>query len=69
METIGNLARVYVRGNREDERTRQLLGDIVLKDQRPEWVTWAKERLATAIRPVPEGSGQPPRAEEMPASR
>ncbi len=45
VEVTSNLARVYVRMNRNDERTRQLLNDIVLKDDRPEWKTWARERL------------------------
>lgn len=46
IETTGNLARVYVRLNRRDDRTTQLLRDVVMKDGRPEWVTWARQRLA-----------------------
>ena len=36
-EIVGNLARIYVRENRCDDRTRELLNDIVLKDTRPQW--------------------------------
>ena len=42
----GNLARVYVRGNRTDDKTRKLLESIVMKDTRPDWIAWARERLA-----------------------
>jgi len=42
----GNLARVYVRSNRRDDKTRKLLESIVLKDSRPDWIAWARERLA-----------------------
>jgi len=47
----GNLARLYVRTARNDEKTRRLLGNIVLKDARPEWVAWAREHLATMGQP------------------
>jgi Flp pilus assembly protein TadD len=47
----GNLARVYVRTARNDEKTRRLLGDVALKDTRPEWVAWAREHLATMGQP------------------
>ena len=46
VEVIGNLARILVRTNRGDHRTRELLEEVVLRDQRPDWVTWARERLA-----------------------
>ena len=46
-EITANLARVYVRQSRRDAETRKLLEDIVLKDTRPQWVSWARERLAT----------------------
>jgi len=46
VETMTNLARVYVRDNRKDEKTRKLLEEIVLKDARPEWASWAREKLA-----------------------
>ncbi len=51
-EIVGNLARIYVRKNRHDARTRQLLEDIVLKDTRPRWSAWARQRLATIPKPA-----------------
>lgn len=45
-EAIGNLARLYVGENRCDTRTRELLSEIVFRDLRPDWVAWARERLA-----------------------
>jgi Tfp pilus assembly protein PilF len=53
VEVIGNLARTYVRDKRNDARTRQLLDELVLKDTRPEWVAWAKDRLALMGTPEP----------------
>ena len=60
-ETIGNLARTLARrdknygGNRDTsrdgtrdknrDRLRELLHEIILKDTRPDWVTWAKDHL------------------------
>lgn len=45
-EPNANLARTYVRLNRKDDRTRQLLTRIVVKDARPEWSDWARKHLA-----------------------
>lgn len=47
VEVMANLARVRIRMNRNDERTRQLLEDIILKDTRSQWVSWARQRLIT----------------------
>lgn len=47
VEVIGNLARAYVRLDRKDDRTRDLLRQLVLKDTRPPWRAWARERLST----------------------
>ncbi len=44
-EVISNLARVYVRSNRDEARTRELLEDVMLKDQRPRWTRWARDHL------------------------
>jgi len=46
VEVTANLARVRVRNNLLDDRTCELLEAVVLKDTRPEWVEWARERLA-----------------------
>ena len=45
-EAVGDLARLYVGESRNDMRTRALLIEIVFRDLRPEWVAWARERLA-----------------------
>jgi Flp pilus assembly protein TadD len=42
---IGNLARAKVRKGDNDPQTRDLLDQLVLKDTRPDWVEWARERL------------------------
>lgn len=46
VEPAANLARLYVCRNRKDERTRELLEQIVMNDPRPRWRDWARERLA-----------------------
>ncbi|MBN1942927.1 MAG: tetratricopeptide repeat protein [Phycisphaerae bacterium] len=45
-EVIGNLARIRIRSNRKDKTTQELLSKIVMKDSRPEWISWAKEQIA-----------------------
>ncbi len=45
IETIASLARTYIRNGKKDERTRELLEEIVLNDDRPRWRTWAQEQL------------------------
>ena len=52
IETAANLARVLIAANRKDDRTRKLLDEIVMKDTRPQWVSWAKERLAIMGKPA-----------------
>ena len=54
-QVTGNLARAYVRTGRKDERARQCLTDVLMKDQRPEWIAWAKERLSS-MGPLEESS-------------
>jgi len=54
-QIIGNLARVYVRTSRRDARTRELLHELILKDERADWIAWARERL-TAMGPVKPGA-------------
>lgn len=43
---IGNLARARVRRGDGGEPVRDLLDKLVLRDDRPEWVAWARRRLA-----------------------
>jgi Flp pilus assembly protein TadD len=55
----GNLARAYVRLGRKDDRTRKLLNEVVMKDSRPEWISWAKDRLALMARPTTTSTSAP----------
>jgi Flp pilus assembly protein TadD len=66
-QLIGNLVRTRLRENKRDERTCQLLSDLILKDTRPEWVAWARERLVM-IRPEakPPEIVAPKKGEEKP---
>ena len=73
-ELAGNLARTLVRDNRKDEKTYQLLQDLILKDTREEWVAWARERLALMRQPEPapaakEAAASPPPQEHPPSSK
>ncbi len=45
IETVASLARTYIRDGKKDERTRELLEEIVLNDDRPQWRSWAQEQL------------------------
>ncbi len=58
-EVVANLARLYVRSGRKDEKTRQLLAQVVMKDHRPEWVAWARDKLAVSGRAGPPPQAQP----------
>ena len=62
-QVLGNLARAkYQRGD-HDERMRELLTEVAMKDDRPEWANWARERLALdygrPVAPLPDGFTQP----------
>ena len=50
-EVIGNLARVQIRSHKKDEKTLELLSKIVMKDSRPEWISWAQQQLAFTREP------------------
>jgi len=53
----GNLARTHVRRSRTDDKTRELLEAVVMKDCRPDWIAWARERLALMGKPKPTTTG------------
>lgn len=62
-QVLGNLARAkYQRGDKDDQME-ELLTEVAMKDDRPEWANWARERLALdygrAIAPLPESATQP----------
>ncbi len=44
-EYLANLARAKVRGGADDDETRKLLEEVVLKDSREEWTDWARMNL------------------------
>jgi Tfp pilus assembly protein PilF len=51
-QLIGNLARARLRRGDSGEEVRDLLEEVVLKDIRPDWVTWAKEKLVALPAPA-----------------
>lgn len=56
---LGNAARVRLRRGDRDARVKELLLNVVLKDERAEWVEWAKENLALMVMtPATQPSGQ-----------
>ena len=69
-EYIANLARARVRRGDQDEQLRDLLVELVTKDTRPQWVNWAKRKLALmGAGPVGEGERVPEPQTEPPARR
>ena len=63
VQVRANLARIYVRLDRKDKRTRELLEAIVREDDRREYIEWAQKQLmsmgASPIRPAPATSTAP----------
>jgi Flp pilus assembly protein TadD len=53
VQILGNLARARVRRGDHDESTRELLRQLVLRETRPDWANWARERLELMNRSVP----------------
>jgi hypothetical protein len=47
-----NLARVYVRMARKDDKTRKLLQSVVMKSDRSDWVAWARRHYQAPKFPV-----------------
>ena len=50
-EYAGNAARVRIRLGQRDDATHKLLELIIAKDQRPEWVVWAKDQASRIPKP------------------
>ena len=50
---VGNLARARLRKNENDPMVRVLLGELLLVDTRPDWLHWAREKLALGPMPCP----------------
>jgi Tfp pilus assembly protein PilF len=50
---IGNLARARIRRGDNDDQTRELLEELSQKDDRPDWVEWAKTKLQRLSREEP----------------
>jgi Flp pilus assembly protein TadD len=49
---VGNAARVRVRRGDKDAKVRELLTKVVSNDTRPDWVSWAREKLVL-LGPLP----------------
>lgn len=45
-QILGNLARAHIRRGDRDADTRALLSELILRDTRPAWVAWARQKLA-----------------------
>lgn len=45
-QILGNLVRAHIRRGDRDEVTRALLSELILRDTRPAWVAWARQKLA-----------------------
>ena len=58
-EYAGNAARVRIRLGQRDDATRKLLELIIAKDQRPEWVAWAKDQASRIPKPDPDEKPAP----------
>jgi len=55
-EYLGNLARAKVRHGDSDRDTKDLLEELIFKDPRPDWNTWAKESLFRLSKPAEDES-------------
>lgn len=51
-QLVGNLARALVRRGDDGDALRNLLAKIVSTDMRPQWVGWARDRLALLREPT-----------------
>ena len=50
-EIAASLARLQIRAGHKDDKTRELLTMVVMRDERPQWVQWAKDQLAMMGQP------------------
>jgi len=48
-EILGNLVRARIRRGDRDATLKDLLSQLVLRESRPDWLAWAKEKLATLV--------------------
>ena len=46
VDVLGNLCRAKVRRNDHDDALKEQLRQLLMRDTRPAWINWAKERLA-----------------------
>ena len=46
VEVLGNLVRARIRRGDRDASLKDLLSQLVLRETRPDWLAWAKEKLA-----------------------
>ena len=53
-EYLGNLASARVRDGENDDTTRSLLDQVLLRDTRPDWQSWARSTLQRLRRPTTE---------------
>lgn len=45
-EYLGNLCRARLQRGDQDDQTNDLLAELLMVDSRPQWLAWARERLA-----------------------
>jgi Tfp pilus assembly protein PilF len=46
-EFIGNLARALIKRDDHDAYAKEVLAELLMHETRPDWIGWARERLAT----------------------
>lgn len=51
VDVAANLARAYVRAGRKDEKTRELLTQVLMQHPSQRWTSWARQTLTTMGQP------------------
>jgi Flp pilus assembly protein TadD len=51
VDVAANLARAYVRAGRKDEKTRELLTQVLMQHPSRRWTSWARQTLTTMGQP------------------